>query len=116
MVTNVETILTCCLWFNRNTHNRYSTWLVQGFVEDQLLFSDQKRYVKADRVQDHHEILSRIFQEMHHIREPCGIRLTLDFGEGIFHQVIAILVIQFIIGDCKRNDMLCGMKGKTCYK
>ena len=38
----VEAVLTYCLWFNRKTRNRFSTWWVQGFVEDQTLFSDQK--------------------------------------------------------------------------
>ena len=56
-------------------------------------------------------MLSRIFQEMHHIRQSSGIRLTLDFGDNRIHQVIAIVVIQCIIGDCKGNDMLCGRMG-----
>ena len=25
---NVEAILTCCVWFNRNAHNRSSTWWI----------------------------------------------------------------------------------------
>ena len=45
------------------------------------------------------------------IRDNGGIRLTLDFGEKRIHDVIAIPVIQFIIGDCKGNDLLCGRKG-----
>ena len=105
---NVEAVLTCCLWFNRKARNRSSTWWAQGFVEDQTLFRDQNIYVKTHCVQDYHKMLSRIFQEMHHIRQSSGIRLKLDFEETQIHQVIAIPVIQFIIGGCKGNDMLCG--------
>ena len=45
------------------------------------------------------------------IRDHGGIQLTLDFGKYGKHEVIAIPVIQFIIGDCKGNDTLCGRKG-----
>ena len=48
---------------------------------------------------------------MHHIRQSGGIRLTLNFGDNRIHEVITIPVIQFIIGDCKGNDMLCGRMG-----
>ena len=48
---------------------------------------------------------------MHDIRQSGGIRLTLDFRDNRIHQVIDIPVIQFIIGDCKGNDLLCGRMG-----
>ena len=37
--------------------------------------------------------------------------LHLNFGDDQIYEVIAIPVIQFIIGDCKGNDMLCGRMG-----
>ena len=48
---------------------------------------------------------------MKDIRDSGGIAMTLDFGPSLKHNVIAIPVIQFIIGDCKGNDLLCGRKG-----
>ena len=108
---NVEAVLTCCLWFNRKARNRSSTWWVQGFVENQSLFTEQKHYIKTDRVQDYHDMMSCIFKEMRDIRDTGGIQLTLDFGNNNVHDVTAIPVIQFIIGDCKGNDLLCGRKG-----
>ena len=56
-------------------------------------------------------MIGKIFQEMPEIRENGSIRLTVDFGSGRTHDVIAIPVIQVIIGDCKVNDVLCGRKG-----
>ena len=35
----------------------------------------------------------------------------MNFGEHSRHDAIAIPVIQFIIDDCKGNDILCGRKG-----
>ena len=107
----VEAVLTCCLWFNRNARNRSSTWWVHGFVQDQQLFRDQKSYIRNDKAQDYHDMMSKIFKEMRMIRESGGIKLTLDFGNNKTHEVIAISVVQFIIGDCKGNDLLCGHKG-----
>ena len=108
---SVEAVLSCCLWFNRKARNRSSTWHVQGFIQDQTMFHNQDGYVRDDRAQDYHDMMAKIFQEMKEIYDNGGIKLVLDFGNGYKHTVIAIPVIQFIIGDCKGNDLLCGRKG-----
>ena len=108
---SVEAVLSCCLWFNHKARNRSFTWFVQEFIEDQSLFRDQKNYVRTDKLQDYHDMMSKIFEETKNIRDNGGIKLTLNFGKHGIHQVIAIPVIQFIIGDCKGNDTLCGRKG-----
>ena len=107
----VEAVMTCCLWFNRKARNRASTWWVQGFVKDKKLFRDQQNYVRNAKLQYYHDMMSRIFEEMNDLRKLGGLQLTLDFGEKGTHDVVAIPVIQFIIGDCKGNDILCGRKG-----
>ena len=108
---SVEAVLTCCLWYNRKARNRSSSWWVHGFVEDQALFTNQKSYCKQEKLQDYHDMMSKIYQEMKQIRDCGGIKLTLNFGNDGKHEVIAIPVIQYIIGDCKGNDTLCGRKG-----
>ena len=55
--------------------------------------------------------MSQIFNEMKNIRESGGLKLTLNFGSHSTHNVITIPLIQFIIGDCKGNDILCIRKG-----
>ena len=106
----VEAVLTCCLWFNRKARNRAANWWVHGFVQDQKLFRDQQDYIRDDRAQDYHDMMSKIFNEMREIRANGGIKLTLSL-DGRSFDVIAIPVIQFIIGDCKGNDLICGRKG-----
>ena len=107
----MEAVLGCCLWFNKKARNRSSTWFVLGFVQDQKLFRDQDNYIRDEKAQDYHDMLAHIFQEMRLMREKGGIRLTLDFGQNRIHVVTAIPVIQFIVGDCKGNDLLCGRMG-----
>ena len=59
-----------------------------------------------DKAQDYYDMLSTLFQEIKQICDSGGIRLTLDFGPTKRHDVIAIPVIHFIIGDCKGNELL----------
>ena len=108
---SVEAVMTCCLWYKRNARNRSSSWWVHGFVEDQALFTNQKSYSKQEKLQDYHDMMSKIYLEMKQIRDSGGIKLTLNFGVDGKHEVIAIPVIQYVIGDCKGNDTLCGRKG-----
>ena len=56
-------------------------------------------------------MLFQIFKDMKDIRDKWGVYMTLDFEENMKLDVITIPFIQFIIGDCKYNDLLCGCKG-----
>ena len=99
----VEAVSTYCLWFNQKYRNRSSAWWVQDFVQDQKLFHDKKYISGIIRLK-----ISHMFKEMKDIRDSGGMSLTLDFGMYCKNKVIYILVIQFIIGDCKDNNVLCG--------
>ena len=66
---------------------------------------------RNDKAQDYHDMMGKIFNEMRVIRESGVINITLDFGNNKTHDVIAIPVVQFIISDCKGNDLICGRKG-----
>ena len=67
--------------------------------------------MRCDKMQDYHDMMSKIFEEMKLLYDNGGVQLTLDFGGDIKHNVIALPVTQFIMGDCKGNDLLCGRKG-----
>ena len=67
--------------------------------------------VPCHYVHNYPDMLACIFREMKEIRENGGLKLSLNFGGTKKYDVIAIPVIQFIIGDCKGNDLLCGRKG-----
>ena len=53
-----------------------------------------------------------MIKDVKNIRDGEGIHMTLGFGENVKHNVIAIPVIQFIISDCKGNNIPCGRKGE----
>lgn len=53
-------------------------------------------------------MMGKIINEMKVIRESGGIKLTLDIGNTKKHDVIAIFVVQLIIGGFKGNDVPCG--------
>ena len=112
----VEAVIGSCLWFKKNVRNRSSAWSVLGFVQDQKLFRDFMSYVRDDKAQDYHDMIGHIFSEFREIRMKGGMKVNLDFGEGVVHDVNIIPVIQFIIGDCKGNDLLCGRKGGHSLK
>ena len=97
---SLEAVLCCCGWFNRNARNRESSWFVLGFIEDQSNLDKQHLYTDADvKAQDYHDMLGFILSEIKHLRDGGGFKLTLDFGDGNIHDVIALPEIQFIIGD-----------------
>ena len=43
---------------------------------------------------------------MKEIQANGEIRINLDFGNDMKHDIIATLIIQLIIGDCKGNNPL----------
>lgn len=107
----VEAVIGSCLWYKKSVRNRSSAWSVLGFVQDQSLFRDYTSYVSSEKAQDYHDMISHIFSEFKAIRDNGGLAVTLDFGSNRKHDVCVKPVIQFIIGDCKGNDLLCGRKG-----
>ena len=80
-------------------------------MEDQTLFRDRENYIRNNKLQDYHDMMSQIFKEMKNIRDSGGLKLTLDFGDHGTLDMIDIPVIQFIIGDCKDKYILYGRKG-----
>ena len=66
------------------------------------------RLCRIDGAQNYHDMIRKVFQEMKEVRDNGGIRLVLDFVSGRKRDVIAIPVIQFVIGDYKDNNLLCG--------
>ena len=81
-------------------------------MQNQKKFCDHGSYIKNDNAQDYHDMIGKVFQEMKDIRDNGGIKSSLDFGCDRSHDVIEIPVIQFIIGDYKDHDLLCGRKGE----
>ena len=107
-----EVVLGCYQGFVRAIRLTERAWFPLGFVENQSNFKDVRGYVKETKMQDYHEMIAHIFRELRSIFDNGGIKVDLDYGTGTIHKdIIIVPVIQYIIGDCKGNDVHCGRKG-----
>ena len=107
-----EVVLGSYQGFVKDVRNMEQSWFPLGFVENQSNFKDQKGYVKEKKMNDYHAMIAHIFREFRSIIENGGIKVDLDYGTGVVHKdIIIVPVIQYIIGDCKGNDVHCGRKG-----
>ena len=107
-----EAVLCSNMWLNRRARNRSSSWFVLGFLENLGRMNNDSRYTPRDKCQDYHDMLTHVFSEIKAISDSGGLMLTLDFNDGRGPiDIIAKPSIQFIIGDCKGNDILCGRMG-----
>ena len=111
-----EAVLCCPLWLKRKVRNRSSSWFVLGFLENLSRMNNGDRAYSTlssrDKLQDYHDMLSFLFEEIASIQSQGGIRVTLPLKSNVQGttgiDVVAVPHIQFIIGDCKGNDKLCG--------
>ena len=103
----------CFQSFIRSIRNNPKSWFLLGFIEDQANFKDTQGYSGQPKMQDYHDMLKQVFAELRSIYNNGGLRVNIDFqdGNGMQENIIIVPVIQYIIGDCKGNDVLCGRKG-----
>ena len=107
-----EVVLESYQRFVKHVRNMEESWVPLGFVENQSNFKDQKGYVKEKKMNSYHAMIAHIFREFRSIIENRGIKVDLDYGTGVVHKdIIIVPVIQYIIGDCKGNNVHCGRKG-----
>jgi hypothetical protein len=106
-----EAVLCCCGWLKREARNRSSSWFILGFLEDigRLKKGDAGNYTPGMKIVDYHMMLDHILDEMKMINRHGGIKLSIPKLTGAgFVDVIARPQLQFVIGDCKGNNMLTG--------
>ncbi len=110
---SAEGVLLCFQGYIRRIRLEESSWHLLGFVEDQSNFKDTKGYVRERKMQDYHDMMKVIFAELKSISDNGGLRVDIDFqdGKGVQKDIIIVPVLQYVIGDCKGNDVLCGRKG-----
>jgi hypothetical protein len=107
-----ECVLGNWLIFKRSVRSLKRAWFPLGFIEDQRMFSYAHNFPMEKILQDYHDMVACVFDELKEIQARGGIKCDLDFGEGLVHRdVILYPDIQYIIGDCKGMDVLCGRKG-----
>jgi hypothetical protein len=104
-----------CRWI-RNQDNAWRTWAYMEEVKQPRMVhdnDDSNDLTAKDRLQEYHDILRFLMRDLKKIQEE-GFPWILDVGDGMKHNVVLKMPIQFIIGDCEGHDKLVGrFKGHT---
>lgn len=96
-------------WFNHKCRARIEFWRVIGLVPHLGLGKGKSSSSSAEEKSiDHHALLEELFRELREICSQGGIRTTF---RG--RRVLLKFWIQFVIGDTKGHNDLCGSKQKS---
>ncbi len=117
---SLEPVVVVPLIFKRAIRNQARSWFTIGYVEtlktNQVMDDDDeqggyaKNITSLEKIQDYHDMMTHILKDMVRIQECGGIEMTLTIGDKSFSGT-AKVPVQFVIGDCKGNDILCGRYG-----
>jgi hypothetical protein len=92
--------------FKRSVRNKPQAWRPLAYI-------DYKGYMKGTKVSpylainEYHQVLSTIFSTLSNIQRT-GMHWTLNFLGEEPKDITMFFPIQFIIGDCKGHDKICG--------
>lgn len=100
--------------FNKKTRNTVSAWRVLGYIPNpskttSINYSSMKSNEKEVLKKLHyHQILDKIFEDVHSIQKKGGMLFRLPFpGQKSLVPVLIKFPIMYVIGDCLGNDKLC---------
>ena len=75
-------------------------------------FTSNYNINSCDKLTDYHTILDEILSELREIQDFGGLLWDIPF-RGRTHRVRLKFPIQFVIGDCKGHNLLCGRYGSN---
>ena len=116
---SLEPVVAVPMIFKRSIRNQAKSWFTLGYIEslkqahsgdDDNDDMESKDINSVDKVQDYHDTLSHILKELVQIQQEGGLPLSFNIA-GRPISGVAKIPIQFVIGDCKGNDILCGRYG-----
>ena len=116
--------------FNRATRNKAEAWKTLGFINN---INHHDTYINdnndtalnnanndtnqsiggmssAQKLSDYHTILDKILEDLREIQESGGLLWNMEYAGKTF-EVRLKFPIQFVIGDCKGHNLLCGRFG-----
>ena len=115
---NLEPVTFTLGIFNRNTRNKAYAWRTLGFVNDLSLKSSIRKDEPSrmgDNLRDYHAILHTILSPLIGLQQKGGFKWQFHINGNVYDATCKVPV-QFIIGDCKSQDVLCGRYGShNCH-
>ena len=88
--------------------NQSYAWRYFGFCHNAKQTDTNKKIDARTKMKIYHQCLHEIFKELKLIQDEGGIPFDLKLKNGRIKKVNLILYVQFIIGDTKGHDQLCG--------
>ena len=101
----------CFLRNKQQIRNQPWAWRIFGIVHgiDSTVF--KKKLKPEKKLQIYHKVLEQIMKQIVAIQKEGGIPWKLKMRDGSLKEVNLIPYVQFIIGDTKGHDAICGRMG-----
>ena len=117
---SLEPIVAAPLLFKRDIRNKPNCWFTLGYIESLTKVPKEKGKGKKtqsrEKLQEYHDMCKYILRELKDIQTSGGISFDLTIDGTTWNNVCGKVAVQFIIGDCKGNDILCGRYGSHSDK
>ena len=91
--------------------NQSFAWRYLGFLSTLKSYEYSKDVDAKFKMEIYHRCLSAMLSSLTDIQKEGGIPFNLKLKNGSFCKVNLKLYVQFVIGDTKGHDYLCGRKG-----
>ena len=91
--------------------NQPFAWRYLGFLSTLKSYEHSKNVNAQFKMKIYHKCLIAMLSSLKDIQNEGGIPFNLKLRNGSFFKVNLKLYIQFVIGDTKGHDYLCGRKG-----
>jgi hypothetical protein len=97
--------------FNLETRNKAEAARVIGYIPNFDNMPGSKLFSPDEKAKDYHHVLGHIMKGVRGLQNCEGLDWTFISREGATHVRRLVFTTQYIIGDCKGNDILCGRYG-----
>ena len=91
--------------------NQSKAWRYFGFINNLKQYDTDTVLDGKFKMKVYHKCLKELFRYLKLIQNEGGIPHELKLRNGKYIQVNLILYVQFVVGDTKGHDMLCGRMG-----
>ena len=91
--------------------NQAFAWRYFGMIHSIKYYDSENKMDSKTKMKIYHMVLSRLFRSVKEIQEEGGIPFDLPMRDGSTKRVNLIIYTQFVVGDTKGHDYLCGRMG-----
>lgn len=99
--------------FPVHIRNQSVAWRYFGFIHSIKVYDSDSDLDSKKKITIYHKCLKEIFSVLKEIQREGGIPYTFTLPDGSKHHVNLIIYVQFVIGDTKGHDHICGRM--ACY-